>query len=849
MKVKVKVKLYASSPEGLEKSELKLDLREDATTQDAVDKLPVRDKVYLYVVRNGVRLDQDARLKDGDELLIFPPVTGGQRQTMSASEPERKELRWVGKEVAKPDALDKATGRARYYSDLHFKDMLYARVLRANRPHALIKRIDISRAQSLPGVVAVLMHKDVQGTNRYGIVTPDQPVLCEDRVRYEGDAVALVAAQDPDTAERALGLIDVEYEPLPVISDPVEAMKPKSPQVHEAGNVYRRGHVRNGDVKSAFEKCAVVVENIYRTGRQMHMFLETEAGVGLLDESGNVVLYVGGQSPYRDQLQVARALGIPREKIRVISSIVGGAFGGKDEVTVQIHLALLALKTKRPVKMVLSREESGFSGLKRHPVIITARTGALSDGKLLANEVRIVSDTGAYASLGGTILDVMMENCCGPYNIPNIDIDAYCVYTNNGFSGAFRGFGAPQAIFAIESQVDIIAEKLGIDKLEIRKRNVVREGDISTFGVKIPGSIGVDQTLEVTSKSDLWLNRDVHKAAPSQPWCKRGVGIACAVKGFTFGALPDFGAASITLKEDGTFAVGVSCPDMGQGNVTAYAQIAAEELRCGFDDVNVDSADTGLAPDTGSSSASRSVYVGGNAVIRAAEKMRALLISYAAQMLGEPESKLECRDSAVVIKDDLKRRATYASLAEHARFKGGPMRVEAGFEVPRFERALEGSIEIPHWAFMYATAAALVEVDTLTGRTKVLRFLIVPESGRVINPQNFRGQCEGSVVQGLGYALTEEAIIEDGSLKTPNFATYLIPTIMDAPDIEVVAVETYEKTGPFGAKGVGEIALVPVAAAISNAINDATGARFFALPITPERVFNALRAQKNEMKS
>ena len=847
--MKVKVKLYGASADGLESREFEFELQEDATAQDAINRLPISDRLYLYVVRDGMRLNQDARLRDGDSLLVLPPVAGGGARQMNRSSANREDLRWVGKQVTKTDAVEKATGRAKFYSDLQFKNMLWGRVLRANHPHALIKRIDTSRARALQGVVVVLTHKDVQGTNRYGIVTPDQPVLCEDKVRYEGDAVALVAAQDPETAERALNLIDVEYEALSVVSDPLEAIKPESPKVHADGNIYRHAHIRNGDVKSTFRKCAVVVENTYRTGRQMHMFLETEAGVGLLDERGNVVLYVGGQSPYRDQLQIARALGIPREKIRVVSSIVGGAFGGKDEVTVQIHLALLAMKTKRPVKMVLSREESGISGLKRHPMIITARTGALSDGKLLANQVKIVSDTGAYASLGGTILDVTMENCCGPYNIPNIDIEGYCVYTNSGFSGAFRGFGAPQALFAMESQMDMIAERLRMDKLEIRKRNVIREGDVSTFGVKIPGSIGIHDALEIASRSDLWIQRDAHKAHASQPWCKRGVGIACAVKGFTFGALPDFGAASITLNDDGRFAVGVSCPDMGQGNATAYAQIAAEELHCQLGDVHVDCADTGLGPDTGSSSASRSVYVGGNAIVRAAKKMRGLLVSYAAQMLGEPEGRLLCQDGAVVVEGDSKHRAAYASLATHARSKGEQVRVEAGFEVPRFERPIEGSIEIPHWSFMYATALALVEVDTLTGKTKALRFLVIPDSGRVVNPQGFRGQCEGAVVQGLGYALTEDAIIEDGQLKTTNFTTYLIPTINDIPDIEVVPVETFEKTGPYGAKGAGEIALVPVAAAISNAVYDAVGVRSLTLPITPERLFKALSARKNELRS
>ncbi|MGD0550931.1 MAG: molybdopterin cofactor-binding domain-containing protein, partial [Candidatus Bathyarchaeia archaeon] len=299
--MRVRVKLYGSSAGGLEKRELILDLQKNATAQDVIDHLPVEDRLYLYVVR-------------GDELLVFPPVAGGER-----------DLRWVGKSVTKRDALEKATGQAKFYSDLHLKDMLYGRVLRANRPHALIKRIDISQAQALPGVVAVLTNKDIEGTNRYGIVIPDQPVLCEEKVRYEGDAVALVAAEDPEMAERALSLIKVEYEALQVVTDPVEAMKPSSPRVHEAGNIFRQGHFRNGDVESAFKQCAVVVENTYRTGRQMHMFLETEAGVGFLDAEGNIVLYVGGQAPYRDQLQIARALGIPREKIRVVSSIIGGA--------------------------------------------------------------------------------------------------------------------------------------------------------------------------------------------------------------------------------------------------------------------------------------------------------------------------------------------------------------------------------------------------------------------------------------------------------------------------------------------------------------------------------------------
>ena len=319
-------------------------------------------------------------------------------------------------------------------------NMLYAKVTRSKYPHALIKRINTEKAKNIPGVVAVLTHKDIPALNAFGILTPDQPVLCFDKVRYLGDAVVVVAAESLETAERAAQTVEVEYEPLPIVSDPLEAMKPEAPKVHGKGNILRHATVRVGNVDKAFRNAAVVVENTYRTGRQMHMYLETEAGIAMLDEQGRLVLYSGGQSPYRDQMQISRSLGIKPEEVRVISTPVGGAFGGKEENTVQIHLALLAMKTKRPVKMVWTREESGIAGMKRHPMIVTTKTAADREGRILANKVRIVADTGAYASLGPTVLDVAVETSCGPYRIPNIDIDAYSVYTNNGVAGAFRRF-------------------------------------------------------------------------------------------------------------------------------------------------------------------------------------------------------------------------------------------------------------------------------------------------------------------------------------------------------------------------------------------------------------------------
>jgi len=757
---------------------------------------------------------------------------------------EKRVLRWVGKSITRTDARGKVTGETKFFSDLTLPNMLWAKVARSRYPHALIKTIDTAKAEALPGVQAVLTHKDVPGMNAFGIFIQDQPVLCYDKVRYLGDAIAVIAAESKETAEQAAQLVEVEYEPLPVVSDPVSALKPNSPKVHSQGNILRHETVKVGNVDEAFERAAVVMENTFHTGRQMHMYLETEAGIGMLDEDGNIVLYVGGQSPYRDQIQVSRALGIPPEKVRVISTPVGGAFGGKEENTVQIHLAMLAQKTKRPVKLTWTREESGIAGIKRHPMSVTMKTATDKNGRLLANKVHIIADTGAYASLGPTVLDVAVENSCGPYKIPNIDIDAYSVYTNNGVAGAFRGFGAPQVNFALETNLDIIAEKLKISPIAIRKINVLREGDTGPFGFKINGSIGIYETLIKAEKSEVWRNRRKYKSRSSIPWHKRGIGVASAVKGYGYGALPDFAAASIQLMPTGKFLVGISCPEIGQGGITAYTQMAAEALNCDVDEIEIASADSKLAPDTGTSSSSMALVRGGNAILVTAPRMHKLLLTTAAEILGEEAQNLTMKQSTVKSLRNKKKSVTYSEIAQRLHKSNAETRVVAGYNVQRVEKPVEGSLEIPHWSYMYATTVALVEVNTLTGATRVLKFFMSPECGRIVNPESYTGQCEGAIVQGLGFALAEDTQIENGIVKTNNFTTYIIPTISDIPEIQIDPVETFEKSGPFGAKGTGEIGIVPVGSAVAAAIHDATGARVFSLPATPEKVYNALQEKR-----
>ena len=760
---------------------------------------------------------------------------------MQMSQATRRTLKWVGKPVSRKDAPGKVTGETKFFSDMALPSMLWAKVARSKCPHALIKRIDTSNAEALPGVVAVLTYKDVTGQNGFGILTPDQPVLCHDKVRYLGDAIAVVAAETKEKAEQATQLIEVEYELLPIVTDPIEAMKPESPKVHSQGNILRHATVRVGNVDQAFQKAVVVVENTFHTGRQMHMYLEPEAGIGMLDDKGDLVLYAGGQSPYRDQMQISRALGIPAEQIRVVSTPVGGAFGGKEENTVQIHLAMLVLKTRRPVKMVWTREESGVAGMKRHPMTIITKTAADKKGRLLANKVKIIADTGAYASLGPTVLDVAVENSCGPYKIPNVDIDAYSVYTNNGVAGAFRGFGAPQVNFAMETNMDIIAERLGIDPITLRKINALHQRDIAPFGLTVNGSVGIYETLVRVEKSEIWKARRKFRSKSSAPWCRIGVGVASAVKGFGFGTLPDFAAASIQLTPNGKFVVGVSCPEIGQGATSAYAQIAAEALGCDIDEVYIASGDSKLAPDSGTSSASMALVRGGNAILAAAPKMIELLLKTAGEILNENPQNMTVKQSRVKQTRHSNKSVSYAEIAQYLQSSGSEMKVIGGYNVPRAEKPVPGTLEIPHMSYMYTSAAALVEVDTLTGATKVLKFYLSPDCGKMINPQAYTGQCEGAIIQGLGFALTEHTQIENGVVRTNNFTTYIIPTIADIPEIEIDPVEIYEGIGPFGAKGLGEIGIIPVASAVANAIHDATGARIYSLPATPEIVYDALQ--------
>ncbi|WP_245998280.1 xanthine dehydrogenase family protein molybdopterin-binding subunit [Siminovitchia terrae] len=756
-------------------------------------------------------------------------------------------LKWVGKPVNRIDGPEKVTGEQKYMTDYHYPDMTFGKVLRSKYPFAKIKSIDTSNAKAHPEVICVLTHEDVPGFNGFGIVTPDQPVLCEDIVRCTGDAIALVAAETLEAAEEALGLIEVDYEPLEAVTDPENAMVQGAPQLHPEGNIHSHVVIKSGDIDKGFEEADFIFENTFYSPRQMHAFLETEGGWGKVDENGSLTIQCPSQYGHRDKLQIARALALNPQRIHVHSSPNGGGFGGKDEITVQIYLALLALNTNgRPVKLHLSREESVVAGIKRHPFKVTVKTGAKKDGTIVAHKVRAVADTGAYASLGGAVVALAIEHAAGPYKIENVDMEGFCVYTNNGISGAFRGFGVNQVCVGIETHIDMLAEKIGLDPIEIRMKNAYRQGDVSSLGHVVKSSVGTMETLERAQASDLWANRDLYKVQATEPWKKRGVALATSFHAVGMGLrTPDYGASSIELLEDGRFKVGLAIEEIGTGNGTVYAQVAAECLKCDIDHIVVIQGDTKETLDSGTISASRSTYTGGRAIATAAINMVSLLSETAAEILGASVDQIVVSQNKLTASSSESRSVSYKEMYQALKEKNQSTRVEGHFYFPREKKELKNSGGAPHHLYGYMTHVVMVEVDTLTGETDVLKVVAIPDVGKVLNPQGLEGQTEGGAIMGIGYTLYEDVIMKNGYHQTRNLTDYIIPTIRETPVIETIPVESMEASGPFGAKGVAEVVMIPIIPAILNAIYDAVGVRIKKLPAKPEQIFQAIQESKS----
>jgi len=750
--------------------------------------------------------------------------------------------KWIGKKVTQVLSKEKVTGKIKYPSDQYSENLIWGKVLRSKYPHALIKKIDISKALKLNGVVAVLTYKDIPGLNGFGIAIQDQPVLCYDKVRYIGDAVALVACETKELLDKAIDLIEVDYEPLPVVEDPLKALEKDSPKVHENGNIHLHTKIDKGDIEKGFKEADLIIENEYRTGRQEHAYLETESGFAFYDEDEDLLtIFCGGQYPFRDQIQIARVLAIDPRKIRIIDEPMGGGFGGKDEITTQIHLALLAYHTKRPVKMEIERDESIVFSWKKHPMILRYKTGVKKDGTLTSNEIYIYADTGAYASLGGPIVNLAVEHSCGPYRVPNTHIEGFCIYTNNGVSGAFRGFGVNQVTFAMESQMDEIAEKLNMDPVFLRRKNILKKGDETGIGSKIETSIGLKKILDEIEKHPLYKNREKIKIDSSK-YKKYGVGIAISYQGTGLGVgLPDYGACWIEMRRDGGFNVYSGSVEIGQQMKTTLKLIALEALKISDEDkVFIITGDTSITPDCGTTTASGATYRSRRAIEIASKKMIDILKKEVNEIFNIPTDEIKIEDGIFKNLNDEKI-TTYEDLAEILYDKRRLPKTEGHFNFPTSKTKIPGAFGLPHYIFSFSGAIALVEVNILTGKTNLIKAVNLIDGGRVINKIGFEGQSEGGIVMGMGYALMEDVIIKNGEFLVKNFSTYLIPTSMDSPyQIETIPIESFEELGPYGSKGIGETTMVPIAPAITNAIFNATGKRIKQTPATPERVFFAL---------
>ncbi len=759
-----------------------------------------------------------------------PIAPGGAHASIAVSH-EALADRWA----VRPDIADKVSGRLTFLTDRRSEGMLVGRILRAGVPHALIRSIDTSAAEALPGVVAVVTSADIKGVNAFGIMEADQPALCVDRVRHAGDPVAAVAAVDAETAARALSLIRVDYEPLPLVASFEAAMAEDAPAIHAGGNLRLELNHRRGNVEAAFARAAHIVEDVYVTPRQMHGFMETEGGAVIPEDDGSLTVAVGGQHGSRDRMQLSRILGLPEERIRVITSPTGGAFGGKDELTVQPAMALLALKSGRPVRLQLGRFESVVAGIRRNPMTIRMKTACDADGRLIAQEVDVTSECGAYASLSPAVLETALEHVAGPYRIDNIVSRGRLAYTNNGVCGAFRGFGANQMVFAIESQVNRLAALAGLDPVEIRRRNLRAPGDPGFFGHPVAPTERLAEMLDQAALNPLWQ-------APRGRDAKGrliGIGMALHHQGTGLGSLPpDPGGGRLALLPDGRIEAAFGLDEMGQGVMPAIQAAVSAALGCARSDVVPVVGDTARAPESGSTTAARGTYVIWRTAHEAGKPFGTALRALAAARLGRPADELALTEGG--FRDARSNSgALLLSLADLAAGLSGDERPSetVAFAFPTADYS-DGNAR---YIFCFGAAVIRVAVDPVTGMVSVLDLDQHIAAGPIVDAAAYLGQIEGGGGQGLGFTLTEDALIEDGAYVTKNLDSYMLPSIRDAPDMmRVTALEDLDEGDPHGPRGVGEIGIGAVTPAIAAAIADAIGFYPAVTPIRPEDILDAL---------
>ena len=779
----------------------------------------------------------------------------------------------VGKRVRKVDGVKLVTGRATFTDDIHLPGLLYGKILPSPHAHAVIKRIDAGKARALAGVVAVLTWEDVPRVphttagQSWPEPSPYDTYLLDRKVRFVGDRVAAVAAESRALAEEALRLIEVEYAVLPAIVDMEQADAPGAPAIHDepdstgihdaARNI--AGFIRKdlGNVDDGFAAADFILEGEYRTQRVQHCSLEPHVTIAWLDEDNRLVIRSSTQVPFHTRRQVAMILGLPVQRVHVIKPRLGGGFGGKQEMLLEDICGALALATRRPVKMELSRREEFFMSRSRHPHRLRVKIGVKRDGSVAANHMTVLATTGAYGSHCNTVQGNTGQKVLPLYRSPNIRFECKVVYTNMPVAGAFRGYGCPQGFFAMESLADEVAERLGMDPVEFHTRNVIRKGDIDELSAVLGEgrkglprhirSCGLPECIERGAAAIGWNEKRKQHEVPGKPQLRRGAGMACSMQGSAIAGV-DWASALLRMNEDGSFHLQVGATDLGTGSDTVLAQIAAETLGVTLDKITVTSSDTDVTPFDVGAYASSTTIISGGAVKKAAEKVRGQILETASRMLETPAEQLSCRDNRVAAWGDSPpscptgqrpvatpgKSVTMAEVAMHAMYKDKRHIIE---------NASHFNTDSPP---PFCAQFAEVEVDTETGKVRVVELVTAVDCGAAINPQLAEGQAEGAVAQGLGLALSEEMLFDAaGRMRNPSFTDYKIFGPQDMPKLTTILVPTEEPLGPYGAKSIAEVPINGVAPAVANAIYNAVGVRIRELPIRPERVLCALREKQS----
>jgi carbon-monoxide dehydrogenase large subunit len=768
-------------------------------------------------------------------------------------------MTYIGQPTTRVDAEQKVSGQAVYGYDLVLPKMLHGKVVFSTKPHAKIKRIHVEKARQYPGVVAVITGKDAPWT--HGESVKDKPFLAQDKVRYIGEPVAAVAAEDEDTAQAAAALIEVEYEDLPAYFSPEEACKPGAVPIHEEFVSYRKMDfivaspampnvcehfkLRTGDVEEGFRESDLILEERYSVPMIQHAAMEPHSSHAQVDpETGRVTIWVANDAPFRALHEISEALELPKEKIRFINPLQGGGFGSKGGLKVETIAVALAYHTKgRPVRVKFNRQETFISTLTRHEAVVTIKSGVKKDGTLWAREMTIYWGAGAYAEKSPTVCIRGSLPAPGPYRIPHVKVDGYAVYTNKPIAGSYRGYGIPQGAWACEQHMDELAKRLGADPLDFRLKNVFVDGDLSYWGERLH-NVGLTETLIKAAEAIEWDKKDQRLKGTKVKGLKMGKGLACIAKPTR---TPTTSAAGVLIDGRGEITVLAGTVEIGQGCNTILSQIAAEELKVPIEKVSIAPLDTDIIPFDASTTSSRSTYHMGNAVKRAAVDAREKLFEIAGPMLEAGKADLGFDDGKIYLKEHPE---MVLPLGEIVRRKFGPNGVLRGDGSYTFEIGKDLDLETGHSEhasafYMYATQAAEVAVDEETGRVRLLSMSAAHDVGKAINPLNCVAQIEGGLAMGIGSALHEELVIDEkGKARNPSFLDYHLVTSLDLPRMIPIIVECPEPEGPYGAKGLGEPGLAPTPAAIGNAVADALGIRIYDLPLTPERVYWAIEGKK-----